>query len=101
MIDMLKRDLNLRLGGVRGDFMICKIRLKLIFYDCMISWRDGAGGGNLTMSLSGTGLQPGPQAAVTAPRKKSISILKASTNSDTVSVFLGGYKQYLWRRPFS
>lgn len=41
------------------------------------------------MSLSGTGLQPGPQAAVTAPRKKSISTLKVSTNSDTVSFFGG------------
>ena len=90
MIDMLKRDLNLRLVGVRGDFMICKIRLKLIFYDCMISWWDrGRWGGISPMSLSGTGLQPGPQAAVTAPRKKSISILKVSTNSDTVR-FLGG-----------
>ena len=57
MFDMLKRDLNHRLVGVRGDYMICKIHLNLIFYDCMISWWGADGGGISPMNLSDIGLQ--------------------------------------------
>ena len=99
MLDMLKRDLNLRLVGVRGDYMICKIHLNLIFYDCIMSCPGGELG-NLTHELvwhRSTVRTPG---SCLCTKKKQISILKASTNSDTVSVFLR-YKQYLWRRPFS